>query len=142
MPPKRKTVAKRKVKGSGPKLEKFKEGAKKVWKYVKDKKLISKGLSAISPFLGPELGMLTQGASTVASLLGAGNAKGSGLSLPGGAKHSHPYRSCCRCGLASKSVGSGLLLAGQKANPRPRIVGPDCHEVVGSGARIIGNRAY
>ena len=117
----------RRIAGRGPGWEKFKTGVKKVAKFVKDNKLISKGLSAAAPFLGPYSGVAT-------TVSGVANSLGAGISLPGphgGSRHHpyhhHPYRNP-HGGVLGQSFGSGLLLAGERAGPRRRIIRPDVYE--------------
>ena len=96
-------------------------------KFVKDKKLISKGLATAAPWLG-SFAPIATAASGVANSLGAG------ISLPGphgGSRHHpyhhHPYRNP-HGGVLGQSFGSGLLLAGERAGPRRRIIRPDVYE--------------
>ena len=120
----------RRIAGRAPGWNKFKTGVKKVAKFVKDNKLISKGLSAAAPFLGPYSGIAT-------TVSGVANSLGAGISLPGphgGSRHHrnhpfhhHPYRNP-HGGVLGNSRGGGLLLAGERAGPRRRIVRPDAYE--------------
>lgn len=131
----------------------------KAGKYIKDNKIVSKSLKAVSPFLGA-YGGLTTAASAVAE------SAGYGLSVPGGGICS----TCkCRCSKSESrpviqpqpviqpdmqprmrakqgtglSLGSGLTLAGDRYQPlRRRIVPADCSEEVRGTGRIIGNRVY
>ena len=131
----------------------------KAGKYIKDNKIVSKSLKAVSPFLGA-YGGLTTAASAVAE------SAGYGLSVPGGGMCS----TCkCRCSKAESrpviqpdmqpqpvtqprmraqqgtglSLGSGLTLAGDRYQPlRRRIVPADCSEEVRGTGRIIGNRVF
>jgi len=134
MPPKR-TNARRANKtqqGKGPGLDKFKRGVKKAWNFVKDKKLISKGLNFVAPMLGEYSGI----AKTTA---GIAEQLGTGVTLPGGSirgsgRHHHKHM---RGFLGAKHIhGSGLLLAGER---RPRIITLPVEQ---SGSGIIGNRVY
>ena len=115
----------------------------KAGKYIKDKKLVSKGLKAIAPFLGT-YGGLASGASVVADM------SGYGLTVPGGCK--------CRCVRTQPvtqpvmrlqqgtglSIGSGLTLAGDRYQPmhRARVIPADCTEELRGSGRIIGNRTF
>ena len=125
----------------------------KAGKYIKDNKIVSKSLKAVSPFLGA-YGGLTTAASAVAE------SAGYGLSVPGGGICS----TCkCRCSKSESrpviqpdmqprmraqqgtglSLGSGLTLAGDRYQPsRRRIVPADCSEEVQATGRIRGNRVY
>lgn len=69
---------------------------KKLWGTIKEKKLISKGLSAVAPYLGAYSPIAT-GASQVAGALGAGRRRrmyrGGALRLAGmGARKQHRLR--------------------------------------------------
>ena len=117
----------RRIAGRGAGWDKFKTGVKKVAKFVKDNKLISKGLSAAAPFLGPYSGIAT-------TVSGVANSLGAGIGLAGsrgGSRHHpfhhHPYRNP-HGGVLGNSRGGGLLLAGERAGPRRRIVRPDAYE--------------
>ena len=117
----------RRIAGRGLGMEKFKAKPKQAGKFVKDKKLISKGLATAAPWLG-SFAPIATAASGVANSLGAG------ISLPGphgGSRHhpyhNHPYRNQ-HGGVLGQSFGSGRLLAGERAGPRRRIIRPDVYE--------------
>ena len=117
----------RRIAGRGPGWDKFKTGVKKVAKFVKDKKLISKGLATAAPWLGSF-------APAALAASAAANSLGAGISLPGphgGSRHhpyhNHPYRNP-HGGVLGQSFGGGLLLAGERAGPRRRIIRPDVYE--------------
>ena len=118
----------RRIAGQGPGMDKFKAKAKQAWEFVKDKKLISKGLATAAPWLG-SLAPIATAAAGVANSLGAG------ITLPQGGG-GHPYRRINGGGLG----GRGLLLAGERR--RPRVIPADAHEEIRGRGRIIGNRMY
>ena len=119
----------RRIAGRGPGMDKFKAKAKQAWQFVKDKKLISKGLATAAPWLG-------QFAPIATAAAGVANSLGAGITLPQGGG-GHPYRRIHGSGLG----GRGLLLAGER-RARPRVIPADAHEEIRGRGRIIGNRLY
>ena len=114
----------------------------KAGKYIKDKKLVSKGLKGISGFLPGPYGVAAAAAGSVADMAGYG------LTVPGGGK------CMCRCVRTQPvmrlqqgtglSIGSGLTLAGDRYQPmhRARVIPADCTEELRGSGRIIGNRTF
>jgi len=65
---------KRTMKGEGPAWDWIKKTARNIHDFVKDKQLVSKGLSTVAPLAGPYASRLTT-ASNVAKTLGYGKRK-------------------------------------------------------------------
>ena len=148
MPPKKtyktKAIRTRKPKQTG--KGKITDWFKRAGKFIKDKKLNSAGLRGVSTFMPGVLKPISAFAAGVADQLGYGVTLPGAPSQHGGSMmRTLPYRPIYSgTGLSRRVHGSGLLLAGQKANTlrRSRIIKADVlHEQIGSG-RIVGNKLY
>lgn len=120
----------------------------KAGKYIKDKKLVSKGLKAVSPFLGA-YGGVANGAAVIADMAGYGLV-GNGLTIPGGCKcmstpprhHIQPHTNVrLQKGTGLTMGGTGLTLAGARYQQMQPMQRPRSGEVVGTGV-MVGNRLF